>query len=88
MAADCDNDTDEALSDEHIPVLPGPLLERIQLPKDGIMVDATAGHGGHSRLFGQTLGPAGKLLGIDVDQRKHLYNAIEQKARTVGIYKA
>jgi 16S rRNA (cytosine1402-N4)-methyltransferase len=68
MAADCDNDTDEALSDEHIPVLPGPLLERIQLPKDGIMVDATLGHGGHSKLFGQTLGPEGVLLGLDVDQ--------------------
>lgn len=29
-----------------------------------------------------------RFLGIDVDQRKHLYNAIEQRARTVGIYKA
>ena len=68
MAADRDNDMDEALSDEHIPVLPGPLLERIQLPTDGIMVDATVGHGGHSRLFGRNLGPEGLLLGLDVDQ--------------------
>ncbi|MHC4551639.1 MAG: 16S rRNA (cytosine(1402)-N(4))-methyltransferase RsmH [Planctomycetota bacterium] len=59
---------DETLSVEHVPVLTEPLLELIQIPTDGIMVDATAGHGGHSRLFGQTLGPAGKLLGIDVDQ--------------------
>ncbi len=65
---DCNRDKDEALSVEHIPVLTEPLLERIQLPTDGIMVDATAGHGGHSRLFGQTLSPAGKILGIDVDQ--------------------
>ena len=67
MAADCDNDMDDALSDEHIPVLPGPLLERIQLPTDGIMVGATLGHGGHSKLFGRTLGPEGVLLGFDVD---------------------
>ena len=29
-----------------------------------------------------------RFLGIDVDQRKHFYNAIEQKVQTVGIYKA
>ncbi len=29
-----------------------------------------------------------RFLGIDVDQRKHFYNTIEQKARTVDIYKA
>lgn len=65
---DGSRDKDEALPVEHISVLTEPLLERIQLPTDGIMVDATAGHGGHSRLFGQTLGPEGKILGIDVDQ--------------------
>ena len=32
------------------------------------MVDATLGHGGHSLVFGQTLGPSGLLLGIDVDE--------------------
>lgn len=32
------------------------------------MVDATLGHGGHSGLFGRTLGPEGLLLGLDVDQ--------------------
>lgn len=65
---DRNSDMDEALPVEHVPVLTEPLLEWIQLPKDGKMVDATAGHGGHSRLFGQMLGPEGKLLGLDVDQ--------------------
>lgn len=64
---DQDNHTDEVLSG-HIPVLTEPLLEWIQLPTDGMMVDATLGHGGHSMLFGRQLGPAGKLLGLDVDQ--------------------
>jgi 16S rRNA (cytosine1402-N4)-methyltransferase len=31
------------------------------------MVDATIGHGGHSFLFGQRLGPGGTLIGLDVD---------------------
>ncbi len=77
MTTDRNSDMDEALPVEHVPVLTEPLLEWIQLPKDGKMVDATAGHGGHSRLFGQQLGPEGKLLGLDVDQ-----NSI-QRARLV-----
>ena len=32
------------------------------------MVDATIGHGGHSYLFGQTLGPEAVLIGLDVDK--------------------
>jgi 16S rRNA (cytosine1402-N4)-methyltransferase len=31
------------------------------------MVDATVGHGGHSFLFGRTLGSGGTLLGLDLD---------------------
>lgn len=53
---------------EHISVLAENLTELIRLPRDGVMVDATLGHGGHSCLFGKTLGPSGLLIGIDVDQ--------------------
>jgi len=67
MTADYDNETDAELSG-HVPVLTEPLLKRIVLPTDGVMVDATLGHGGHSRIFGRQLGPAGVLLGLDVDQ--------------------
>jgi 16S rRNA (cytosine1402-N4)-methyltransferase len=60
---------------EHIPVLAETLAERIHLPMDGVMVDATIGQGGHSFLFGRTLGPEGVLIGLDVDkdaiQRAH-----------------
>jgi 16S rRNA (cytosine1402-N4)-methyltransferase len=52
---------------EHVPVLSEPLAEQISLPQDGVMVDATIGHGGHSFLFGQRLGPAGTIVGLDVD---------------------
>ncbi|MBN1508825.1 MAG: 16S rRNA (cytosine(1402)-N(4))-methyltransferase RsmH [Sedimentisphaerales bacterium] len=54
---------------EHVPVLSEPLAEQISLPQDGVMVDATIGHGGHSFLFGQRLGPAGTLVGLDIDSK-------------------
>lgn len=68
MAADTSEFKDESDVQQHIPVLVEPLKEWIHLPMDGIMVDATLGHGGHSGLFGRTLGPEGLLLGLDVDQ--------------------
>jgi 16S rRNA (cytosine1402-N4)-methyltransferase len=52
---------------EHVSVLAKTLAEQINLPPDGVMVDATIGHGGHSFLFGQTLGPDGVIVGLDVD---------------------
>ena len=53
---------------EHIPVLADALAEQINLPPDGVMVDATIGQGSHSFLFGQTLGPEGVIVGLDVDK--------------------
>jgi 16S rRNA (cytosine1402-N4)-methyltransferase len=54
---------------EHIPVLVEILAEQIDLPQDAVMVDATVGQGGHSFLFGQTLGPEGLILGLDIDKK-------------------
>jgi len=54
---------------EHIPVLAETLAEQINLPPDGVMVDATIGQGGHSFLFGQSLGPEGVIVGLDVDKK-------------------
>lgn len=51
-----------------MPVLADILPKLITLPTDGAMVDATVGHGGHSYLFGQQLGPEGLILGMDVDR--------------------
>ena len=53
---------------EHVPVLAETLAEQINLPPDGVMVDATIGHGGHSLLFGKFLGPKAVLIGLDVDK--------------------
>ena len=54
---------------EHIPVLGKTLAEQINLPTDGVMVDATIGQGGHSFLFGQDLGPEGVIVGLDIDEK-------------------
>ena len=53
---------------EHIPVLAERVAEQINLPPDGVMVDATIGQGGHSLLFGKILGPEGVIIGFDVDK--------------------
>ncbi|MHC4354992.1 MAG: 16S rRNA (cytosine(1402)-N(4))-methyltransferase RsmH [Planctomycetota bacterium] len=55
------------LTVEHISVLADTLAEQISLPPDGVMVDATIGHGGHSFLFGKTLGPKAVIVGFDID---------------------
>ena len=54
---------------EHVPVLAETLMRWIDLPPDGVMVDATVGQGGHSRLIGTRLGPQGVLIGLDVDEQ-------------------
>ncbi len=56
-------------SPSHISVLCKELLEHVRLPKDGLVVDATIGSGGHSRLFGAQLGSEGIILGLDVDPK-------------------
>lgn len=53
---------------KHIPVLAETLAEQIDLPSDGVMVDATIGQGGHSLLLGKTLGPEAVIIGMDVDK--------------------
>lgn len=58
----------EYLPNEHISVLIQGLAEQISLPRDGVVVDATVGHGGHSLLFGETMGPEGTIFGMDVDK--------------------
>jgi len=62
------NVNNEYPPNEHIPVLIQGLAEQITLPRDGIVVDTTVGHGGHSLLFGKTMGPEGTIIGMDVDQ--------------------
>lgn len=58
-----------AVKPGHIPVLEGEMTEQIRLSSDSVMVDTTIGHGGHSLLFGQSLGDNGTIVGFDIDKK-------------------
>jgi 16S rRNA (cytosine1402-N4)-methyltransferase len=68
---------------EHEPVLCEELMS-IAAPRPGeTVVDATVGHGGHSRLLIQAIGPSGRLIGLDVDER-NLTRAGQQLETAAG----
>jgi 16S rRNA (cytosine1402-N4)-methyltransferase len=54
-------------SNEHVPVLLGPVLEGLKIKPDGCYVDGTFGRGGHSREILKQLGEDGRLIAIDRD---------------------
>ena len=54
-------------SNEHGPVLRGPVLDGLEIKKDGCYVDATFGRGGHSGEILQRLSSNGRLIAIDRD---------------------
>jgi 16S rRNA (cytosine1402-N4)-methyltransferase len=54
-------------SNEHVPVLLGPVLDGLDIRKDGCYVDGTFGRGGHSGEMLKRLGSDGRLIGIDRD---------------------
>jgi 16S rRNA (cytosine1402-N4)-methyltransferase len=54
-------------SNEHVPVLLGPVLDGLNINKGGVYVDGTFGRGGHSSAILGKLGEAGRLIAIDRD---------------------
>jgi 16S rRNA (cytosine1402-N4)-methyltransferase len=54
-------------SNDHVPVLLGPVLDGLDIKKDGCYVDGTFGRGGHSGEILKRLGSNGRLIGIDRD---------------------
>jgi 16S rRNA (cytosine1402-N4)-methyltransferase len=55
------------MTQTHIPVLAGELIDLIDPQPGEIAVDCTVGAGGHARLIADRIGPAGTLIGIDRD---------------------
>jgi 16S rRNA (cytosine1402-N4)-methyltransferase len=51
----------------HVPVLIHETIEAMNLKKGNRVVDCTMGDGGHAEAILETIGPKGKLLGIDAD---------------------
>ncbi len=54
-------------SNEHVPVLLGPVLQGLEIIEDGCYVDGTFGRGGHSREILKCLNSNGRLIAIDRD---------------------
>ena len=52
----------------HVPVLAGELIDALDPQPGEIVVDCTAGGGGHARLVAERIGAGGTLIGIDRDQ--------------------
>jgi 16S rRNA (cytosine1402-N4)-methyltransferase len=55
------------MTQTHIPVLAGELIELADPQPGEVAVDCTFGGGGHARLIADRIGPAGTLIGIDRD---------------------
>ncbi len=54
-------------SNEHVPVLLGPVLDGLKVKKDGVYIDGTFGRGGHSSALLGKLGQGARLIAIDRD---------------------
>jgi 16S rRNA (cytosine1402-N4)-methyltransferase len=55
------------MTQTHIPVLAGELVEMLDPHAGETAVDCTFGGGGHARLIAERIGPAGTLIAIDRD---------------------
>jgi 16S rRNA (cytosine1402-N4)-methyltransferase len=55
------------MTQSHIPVLAGELIDVIDPQPGEVAVDCTFGGGGHARLIADRIGPAGTLIGVDRD---------------------
>jgi 16S rRNA (cytosine1402-N4)-methyltransferase len=55
------------MTQTHIPVLAGELIELLDPRPGEVAVDCTFGGGGHARLIAERIGPAGTLIAVDRD---------------------
>jgi 16S rRNA (cytosine1402-N4)-methyltransferase len=55
------------MTQTHVPVLAGELIEVLDPQPGAVAVDCTFGGGGHARLVADRIGPAGMLIAIDRD---------------------
>ena len=60
-------DNSESLATKHASVLPAEVLHWLDPQTGQIIVDATLGAGGHTRLIAEKIGPTGKMISLDCD---------------------
>ncbi len=61
------NGSEPGAGPRHVPVLPAEVLNALAVAPGQVVVDATVGAGGHSRLLAERVGPSGRLIGLDQD---------------------
>src|SRR5262245_22676449 len=59
--------SDSGSDPRHVPVLPDEVLHWLDPGPGQVLVDATCGAGGHSRLMAQRVAPHGRLIALDRD---------------------
>ncbi len=67
MAATIDRASAAPISPVHTPVLLDEVIALLAPPPGGRVIDATVNGGGHARALLETIGPDGRLLGLDRD---------------------
>lgn len=60
-------DSPELLATKHASVLPAEVLHWLDPQPGQIIVDATLGAGGHTRLISEKIGPTGRVISLDCD---------------------
>jgi 16S rRNA (cytosine1402-N4)-methyltransferase len=66
----------------HVPVMPVEVLRECAVSADMVVLDCTAGGGGHLRRFADTVGEAGRVIALDRDERAFADDAAGGVART------
>lgn len=66
MASECDN---AASGPAHVTVLRKAAVDLLACSPGDVVVDGTVGGGGHAELILERIGPTGRLIGIDWDDR-------------------
>jgi 16S rRNA (cytosine1402-N4)-methyltransferase len=61
------DDTTNAAARRHQPVLVRETCELLAVRAGDVVLDATVGLGGHARVLAEASGPAGRMIGLDVD---------------------
>ena len=61
------NDNSPPSSPRHVPVLPAEVLALLDPRPGQVIVDATVGAGGHTRLLAERVGSTGRVIGLDRD---------------------
>jgi 16S rRNA (cytosine1402-N4)-methyltransferase len=74
----------------HVPVLCKEVLECLQPAEGQIVADCTLGYGGHAKRFLDAIGPAGRLIGLDVDgvQLQRTADRLSQFSQQMSLHRS